>query len=160
MSAHLAPEIIELLNAPDTVKVLATVDGQGNPHAVIKKSLHVADDGTIHCLEILETSNTARNVTSALWFERRVAILLFGKDGRQVQIKGKPLKYHISGPLFLRHYSAVRERLGDVDLAGVWVIDPEEVIDENFAARKAREESEHSSFIHLDRIAQPLRNCR
>jgi hypothetical protein len=156
MSTKLAAEIVELLDNPDTVKVLATVDGQGNPHAVIKKSLHSADDGTVHCLEILEASNTAKNVTSALWFERRVAILLFGKDGRQVQIKGKPLKYHISGPLFLRHYSAVRERLGDVDLAGVWVINPEEVIDESFTARQARHSAEHPVFIHLDRIAKPL----
>ena len=156
MSTKLAIEIIELFNDPDTVKVLTSVDAQGNPHAVIKKSLHAADDGTIHCLEFLETSHTARNLTRALWFERRVAILLFGKEGRQVQIKGRPQKYHISGPLFLRHYEAMNEGPADVDLAGVWVIEPEEVLDEDFATRKAREKSKHPSFIHLDRIARPL----
>ncbi|MDR3299118.1 MAG: pyridoxamine 5'-phosphate oxidase family protein, partial [Candidatus Accumulibacter sp.] len=105
MSTKLVPAIVELFNAPDTVKILATVDTHGNPHAAVRESLHLADDGTIHVLELFETSNTERNLTNALWFEHRVAILLFGKDGRQIQINGKPLKNHISGPLFLRHYT-------------------------------------------------------
>jgi hypothetical protein len=154
MSVILSDEITEILNNPDTTKVLASVDEQGNPHVVVKKSLHGVDDGTIHLLEILEGSNSGRNLTAALWFDRRVAILLFSKEGRQIQIKGKPIKYHISGPLFLEHYVKLRERLGDVDLAGIWVIEPDEVIDESFAERKARDAEERPSFIHLDRIAK------
>jgi hypothetical protein len=153
MSAPLTTETIELLGDPDTVKVLTTVDTNGHPHAVVRKSLHAASDGTIHFLEILEASNTCRNLTASLWFDRHVAILLFGKDGRQAQIKGKPVKCHISGRLFLDHYTKLRERLGDVDLAGVWVVEPEEIIDESFAAREARHRAEHPAFIHLDRIA-------
>ncbi|MDR2789335.1 MAG: pyridoxamine 5'-phosphate oxidase family protein [Candidatus Accumulibacter sp.] len=156
MSIPLWAETLELLGDPDTVKVLATVDANGDPHAVVKKSLHAADDGKIHFLEILEASESSRNLTASLWFDRRVAILLFGKEGRQVQIKGKPVKYHISGHLFLDHYVKLRERLGDADLAGVWVIDPEEIIDESFSVREARHRAEHPSFIHLDRIAKPL----
>jgi hypothetical protein len=154
MSAPLSAETLELLGDPDTVKVLATVDTKGHPHAVVKKSLHAAGDGTIHFLEILEASNTGRNLTASLWFDRRVAILLFGKEGRQAQIKGKPVKCHISGQIFLDHYVRLRERLGDVGLAGVWVIEPDEVIDESFSARKARLGAEHPVFIHLDRIQE------
>ncbi|MDR1367098.1 MAG: pyridoxamine 5'-phosphate oxidase family protein [Candidatus Accumulibacter sp.] len=155
MNAILSAETIELINDPETVKVLATVDAKGNPHAVVKKSLHAASDGTIHLLEILEASASQRNLTASLWFERCVAVLLFHGDGRQVQIKGKPVHCHVSGPLFLDHYARLRERLGDVDLSGVWVIEPDEVIDESYAARKDWQQSEHPVFIHLDRIAKP-----
>ncbi|MDR1164062.1 MAG: pyridoxamine 5'-phosphate oxidase family protein [Candidatus Accumulibacter sp.] len=156
MSIPLSAETIELLGDPDTLKVLTTVDTNGSPHAVVKKSLHTADDGTIHFLEIFEASVSHRNLTASIWFDRKVSILLFGKEGRQTQIKGRPVKCHISGPVFLDHYARVRERLGDVDLAGVWVVEPEEVIDESFAVRKAQYRAEHPDFIHLDRIAKPL----
>ncbi|MDR2506789.1 MAG: pyridoxamine 5'-phosphate oxidase family protein [Candidatus Accumulibacter sp.] len=157
MSAILSSEIIELLNSAETVKVLASVDIQGVPHAVIKGSLHAAEDGKIHLLERFEASTSGRNLTASLWFDRRVAILLFDRDGRKaIQIKGKPLKCHISGPLFLRHYAEIRKRPDNGSLAGVWVIEPEEVIDESFAERKAREQSEHPVFTHLDLIAKPL----
>ena len=125
MSIELSQDIIDLLNDQETVKVLATVNAEGIPHAVFKQSLHVGSDGHIHSLELIETSNTARNLVGSIWFERKLAILLRGRDGRSVQIKGRVLKYHISGALFQQHYLAVRERLGDVDLAGVWVIEAE-----------------------------------
>lgn len=154
MSAILSTEVIDLLNDPDTIKVLATVDTEGRPHADIKKSLHTEDDGTLHLLEILETSTTGRNLLSSLWFDKKVAIALHGKDGRSVQIKGRPLKCHISGPLFQHHYVKVRERLGDVDLAAVWVIAPEEVNEKNFAQRKAQQDAERPHLIHLDRLVK------
>ena len=157
MSAILSSEVIELLNDTETIKVLASADIQGVPHAVIKKSLHAAEDGKVHLLERFEASTSGRNLTASLWFDRRIAILLFDKDGqRAIQIKGKPLRYDISGPLFLRHYAEIQKRTGDGGLAGVWVIEPEEVIDESFAARKAWQQSEHPVFTHLDLIAKPL----
>ncbi|MDR1934036.1 MAG: pyridoxamine 5'-phosphate oxidase family protein [Candidatus Accumulibacter sp.] len=152
MSAILSAEVIDLLNSQETAKILATVDEHGHPHAVVKKSLHNGGDGNIHLLEILESSHTGRNLLGALWFGRKVSISLLGKEGRQVQIKGKPLKCHISGPLFQRNYVKLRERLGDVDLAAVWVIEPEEVIDADFAERKARQDKERPTLIHLDRL--------
>src|ERR1035438_9555052 len=46
-----------------------------------------------------------------------------------------------------------RRRLGDVDLSAVWVIEPEEVINENILVRRAEEEQAHPLFRHLDRLA-------
>jgi hypothetical protein len=153
MSIELSQDIIDLLNDQDTVKVLATVDGKGVPHAVFKQSLHLGSDGRIHSLELIESSTTGRNLVGSIWFERKASILLRGTDGRSVQIKGRVLKYHVSGALFQQHYLAVRERLGDVDLAGVWVIEPELVIDQSYRKRLATEDALHPDFIHLDRIA-------
>ena len=154
MAVQLSDDIIELFADGETTKVLATLDADGFPHAVVKQSLQPAEDGLIIYLELLESSRTNKNLVRSLWFDQRVAIALRGKDGRSWQVKGKPVKTHITGPLFQKHYSAVREKLGDVDLAAVWVIEPEEVIEESFAVRKAEEERKHPFFTHLDRLAK------
>ena len=135
MTVTLDQDVIDLLNDPATVKVLATVDGDGAPHAAIKRSLHLAGDGKLHFRELIESSATNRNLVRALWFDRAVSILLYAPDGRSVLIKGRPVKTHITGPLFQRHYQEVRARLGDVDLAAVWVIVPVSVSDQRVALR-------------------------
>jgi hypothetical protein len=64
------------------------------------------------------------------------------------------VKLHVTGPLFLQHYRRLRETHPDAGLAGVWAIEPDEAADEDFAAKKAREEALHPDFVHLDRIAR------
>ena len=153
MAVTLTPEIITLLDDDKTSKILATVGADGFPHAVEKRSLHYGGDGSIHYLELLETSTTNRNLMRSIWFGGKVAIALNG-EGRSVQIKGRPVKTHITGPLYQRHYERIRASLGNVDLAAVWVIEPDEVIDQNLEARKRREEALHPDFVHLDLIAR------
>jgi hypothetical protein len=41
-----------------------------------------------------------------------------------------------------------------VGLSAVWVIEPEEVINENILVRHAEEELAHPVFRHLDRLAK------
>jgi len=153
MPVTIPAEIAALLADPATVKILATVDAEGNPHAVEKRSLHLAEDGTIHHLELLESSNTNRNLVRGIWFDGKVAIALRGSDGRNVQIKGRPIKTHITGALFQRAYAALRAQDSKSDLAAIWVIEPLEVIDQGLEARRAREDGLHPTFIHLDRLA-------
>lgn len=153
MPVAISPEIAALLADPATVKILATVDGEGYPHAVEKQSLRLAEDGTLHYLELLESSNTNRNLVRSLWFDAKVAIALKGADGSTVQIKGRPIKTHIVGALFQRAYAELREADPDGDLAAIWVIEPLEVIDQSIATRRAREDALHPTFIHLDRLA-------
>lgn len=153
MPEILTPEVRDLLADSLTVKILATTDGQGHPHAVVKHSLHLGENGRLHLLELLESSSSNRNLLRALWFGGHVAISLSAPDGRSVQIKGRPVKTHITGPLFLRHYQEVRARHGDIDLAAVWEIEPDAVTDQSFGARKDVEDALHPAFIHLDRLA-------
>jgi len=154
MAAHLSKEIIDLFADAESTKVLATPDEHGVPHVVVKQSLQVGDDGNLLYLELLESSRTNKNLVRSIWFDRKVSVAVTGKGGESYQIKGRPVKTHITGPVFQRHYQAIRERLGDVDLAAVWVIEPEEIIDETFVIRKAEEEREHPLFTHLDRLAR------
>jgi hypothetical protein len=153
MTAQLPGDVVALLNAPDTVKILATTGADGFPHAVEKQSLHAAGDGTIHYLERLESSTTNRNLVRAIWFDAHVAIALKGSDGRTVQIKGRPVKAHITGPLFQSHYLRLREQEGDADLAAVWVIEPTLVADQDLTRRRAAAEAAPPPIIQLDRIA-------
>jgi predicted pyridoxine 5'-phosphate oxidase superfamily flavin-nucleotide-binding protein len=153
MAVQLTQDIIDLIEDKETTKVLATLDADGFPHAVVKQSLQPGEDGTLLYLELLESSLTNRNLVRSIWFNQKVSIALTGKNGQSYQIKGKPVKTHITGPVFQKHYLAVRERFGDVDLAAVWVIEPEEITDESFARRKAEEEAAHPLFRHLDRLA-------
>jgi hypothetical protein len=108
----------------------------------------------VQVLELLETSRTNRNLVRSIWYDRRVAILLKGQDGRSFQIKGLPVRAHVSGPVFQKHYSEVRARLGDVALAAVWVIRPDEVLDETPDVRRKEEQAAHPSFTHLDRLVR------
>ncbi|WP_306532600.1 hypothetical protein [Geobacter sp.] len=154
MAAHLSKEIIDLFADTESTKVLATLDEYGVPHVVVKQSLHVGDDGNLLYLELLESSRTNKNLVRSIWFDRKVSVAVTGRGGQSYLIKGRPVKTHITGPVFQQHYQAIRERLGDVDLAAVWVIEPEEILDETFVARKVEEELKHPLFTHLDRLVR------
>lgn len=154
MKTTLSPEIVALFDDPESVRVLATLDEDGSPHAVVKQSLRVGEDGNLFHLELLESSRTNRNLIRSIWFDRKVAVVVTGRDGQSFQIKGKPVKVHIAGGLFRKRYREARERFGDVDPAAVWIIQPEEVTEETFAARSAEEAHRHPYFVHLDRLAK------
>lgn len=155
MAIQLTSEQKALFADTQTIKVLTTVDGTGKPHGKIDRSIHLADDGTIVYLELLESSKSNHNLVESIWFDRSVSVLVLGDGERCIEVTGKPVRVHITGPIFERYYVDVRSRLGDVDLSGVWIIVPEQVTDENFWSKKAREESERPFFRHLDRLAKP-----
>jgi hypothetical protein len=151
-AAKLGENVMNLLNDELTVKVLTTVDSSGAPHSVVKNSLRSDDGGNIVYLELVESSRTNSNMTGSLWFGRQVSILLAGKDGQSVQIKGRPYKCVVAGPIFEDHYREAREKLGDVDLGAVWIITPHEITDESFETRWQEESNAHPLRKHLDRI--------
>lgn len=146
--------VVELLQDPATVKVLATVGGDGVPHAVVKQSLQLGEDGNLYYLEQLESSRSNSNMVRSIWFDKTVSVLLVGQGARAVQIKGRPIKAHITGALFQEQYNRLRAERPDADLAAVWVIEPESVIDENPAIRRSEEARKHPHFVHLDRLAR------
>lgn len=150
----LDPSVIALFNDPATIKVLGTVDTNGVPHVVVKQSAHIAEDGNIHYLELIESSRSNANMVRSIWFEGTVSFTAIAGEDRSVQIKGKPLKAHITGPLFQAHYEYLQQTHSDSDLAAVWVIKPEKVIDQNPATRREVEAAKHPHFVHLDRLAK------
>lgn len=147
----LPEEVINIFQNPEAVKIIATTDGNGNPHAVIEDSLTVLDDGSIAYSEALESSRTNRNMTRAIWFNRHIAITIADKNN-SYQISGLPVKCLIDGPIFKQFYIAARERFGpDSDIQAVWIIAPIEISNQSPAIRKNEEEEKHPMFKHLDR---------
>jgi len=154
MATKLNKEIIALFSNDDSTKVLATVNEHGYPHAAAKPFIRVDDDGNLLYLELVESSRTQKNLVRSIWFDQKVSVSVSDKSGQSWQIKGRPVKTLITGPIYLHHYRDVRKRLGDVDLSAVWVIEPEEVINENIQVRHTEEEALHPLFRHLDRLAK------
>ena len=154
MATKLNKEIIALFSSDDSTKVLATINEHGYPHAAAKPFIRVDDDGNLLYLELVESSRTQKNLVRSIWFNQKVSVSVSDRSGQSWQINGTPVKTLITGPIFLHHYRDVRKRLGDVDLSAVWVIEPEEVINENISVRHAEEEQAHPLFRHLDRLAK------
>ncbi len=153
MGTPLTQELLTLLADGATTKVLATIDENGSPHAVAGVPLHAGDTGNLLYSEYFESSATSKNLTRSIWFDGIVAITL-SNAGQSFQIKGRPLKNHITGPLFLKLYQEIRAIQGNVNLAAVWEIEPLEIIDESLDTRRKYEDTKRPFFTHLDRIAR------
>ncbi len=151
MGAHLSEEIRELLASQDTTAVLATVDAQGSPHVVAGVPLRATGEGALLYLEYFESSLTNKNLTRSIWFDGKVAIALSNSQGQSFQITGKPIKNHITGPLFLEYYGQTNEK-ESLNLAAVWEIEPLAIRNEGVRFRKEQEERTHPFYTHLDRL--------
>lgn len=153
MGSLLTDELSVLLADRATTTVLATIDENGFPHAVAGVPLHTSDTGTLLYPEYFESSATNKNLTRSIWFDGVVSIAL-SNAGKSFQIKGRPIKSHITGPLFFKFYEGIRATEGNVNLAAVWEIEPIEIIDESLATRRKYEETKRPFFTHLDRIVR------
>jgi len=150
MSVEISEELRAILAEKETLKALGSVDKDGVPHVVFKGSIQVAPEGHLTYLEILETSQTNKNLTYALWFDRFVTINVVSKERRSFQIKGKPRKVHVSGPHFEQKYNEVIARVPGAGLSGVWEIDPVEVHEQTFGVRLAEQKRDFPFIGHLD----------
>ncbi|AKG35768.1 pyridoxamine 5'-phosphate oxidase family protein [Paenibacillus durus] len=142
-----------LLQNSGAAKVLATADKQGIPHIVSDPTISVNNEGKIIYLELIETSQSNVNLVNSIWFKRKVAIHL-SKGEESYQIKGYPAYSVISGPVFEHYYKLSLERNPEFDLSTVWIIEPDEITDDTYAARKKKEREGHPLITHLDRLAK------
>ncbi|MNC40866.1 hypothetical protein D3C75_896070 [compost metagenome] len=142
-----------LLQDPQATKVLATADKLGSPHIILDSTITSNEQGQIIYLELIETSQTNVNLVNSIWFKRKVAIQLSG-SGEAYLIKGYPVYSIICGPLFEHYYKLCAARNPEFDLSTVWVIEPDEVSEDTYEARKSQERAEHPLVMHLDRLAK------
>lgn len=153
MAIDLGKEVVEALNDRDSVKVIATVNGQGVPHVVFKENLFYKH-GRLILLELIETSQTNSNLVHSIWFNRTVAVNVKDKYGRSWQIKGLPVKTHISGRLYEAYYEKTSQPNPEIDLGAVWEIEPVEVKSNEIAAVLTEEKKKHPYLFHLDKIVK------
>jgi len=139
-----------LLTDRESRKALASVGKDGTPHVVYKGSLTFVD-GNIRYYELLETSQTNKNLTYSLWFGKEVAINVV-KDKTSFLIRGVPIRAIVSGKEFEEAYIHIKNTFGEgYDLSTVWIIKPTYVSEETFSVRQAEEREKYPLVGHLDR---------
>ncbi|MDR0663990.1 MAG: hypothetical protein LBF86_00490 [Helicobacteraceae bacterium] len=149
----LLQEALSRFNEEGAIKVLTTLDENGAPHSVCKGSLRWSGE-LIESWEILESSETNRNLTRAIWFDKPIAILLITPDKKTYQFSVKASRNIVSGKEFTRAYEAAQERYGGRAIAGVWRYEIVSVKDETPSTRIAEEQAARPYFVHLDQLAK------
>ncbi|MCR4895741.1 MAG: hypothetical protein K5891_03080 [Lachnospiraceae bacterium] len=152
-NVKISQEIIDAINDPGSIKVLASISRTGELHVVPKGTITVNEEGNIRYYELLEGSQTNKNVTFALWFGRKIAINIITPDRRSYQIKGIPVKSLVAGKEYQKHYERAMELIPDSDLAAVYEIELTDVREESYPVRFAEEARDNPLYIHLDKLA-------
>lgn len=151
MSEIINGELKEIINAPDSLKVIASVSVDGELHAVYKQSLHVNDNGKLEFYEIMESSQNNKNMVNSIWFEQPVVINVLSKDRCSFEIKGVVYKAYVAGAYFEKVYRKLIDK-GYYDLSTVWIIEPKKVQEKSFVKRVEEERNAHPHFRHLDQL--------
>lgn len=155
MAVTLSKEVLEAIRDKESSKILITVDKDGVPHGSKKGSIHVNEKGQIEFYELIETSQTQKNLVYSIWFNKKVAISISTKDRKNYLIKGTPYKDIISGREFQKAYVALQEKLGeDTDLSSIWIINVEEVKEQTYSVRREQETAANPIVYHMDRIVK------
>ena len=150
MSQKIPEELINLFENANSIKVLSTIDENGDPYISFKGSLQILDNNIAYA-EIIESSQTNKNMIKSIWFNKHVSIAVTDRI-KSYYIKGLPIKCLIDGPIFKQFYMRIREKSGeDSDVQSVWIIEPKDIIEKSPKLRMTQEEEKHPMFKHLDR---------
>ena len=148
-------DLVRLLADGDAVKIVATTDERGAPHAVVKSSLTTLDGETLAYSEDHDGYISNRNLVRSIWFNRPVAVNVT-KGAESYQVKGRPHRCLITGPVFQRFLLDARTARGpDAGIAAVWVIVPEEIRNESASVRQPEAARRQPfSSVHLDSLVR------
>ncbi len=121
--AKMPKEVMDMLNNPQSAKVLATCDNAAKLNAVPKGTLTAVDDETVAFADIFgDKTNTN------LQANNKAAVAVFSMDLPPVgyQVKGTFQGFQTSGPMFDTFAQQVKQLL-NMDIRAVGVIKVDEV---------------------------------
>lgn len=144
-------EIKDLINDPTSLKVIASVNVDGEVHVVYKQSLHVNESGQLEFYEIIESSQNNKNMVNSIWFDKKVAVNILTQDKRSFELKGIVKKAYVAGSYFEEKYRELIEK-GYYDLSTVWTIEVDSIKEKTFSVRVEEEREAHPHFRHLDQL--------
>lgn len=151
MSNLLSKEIETAVNAPESLKCIASISADGELHLVYKQSLHVNEDGNLEFYEYIESSRNNKNMVNSIWFDQPVVVNVLTEDRRSFEIKGTAKQALIAGAKFERIYRQEIEK-GREDLSTVWIIEIQEISEKTLKKRITEETEKHPHFRHLDQL--------
>jgi hypothetical protein len=138
---RLSRELMDAINEADTIKTLTTTDEEGIPYTVFKDSMRAMDEDTLAYIELIEGSNTYKNMLRNHWSKKYVVIGILNKRlNINYQIKGIPYKYILEGPIWDEFLERIWKILPDSDPSGVWLIKVEHVKNQDYNIRREEEE--------------------
>lgn len=152
MADNLSKEVKAALADPDTIKALATIDKNGIPYVVYKSSIHALEDGRLEYYEILESSQTNKNLVSSIWFNKTVSINILTKEKLSYQILAKPVRSITAGKYFEKAYNQLQSGGRDIDLGAIWQFEILSEKEETFAVRVQEDEAAYPLLKHVDRV--------
>lgn len=136
-TSPLSEELISGFNDPGTIKVLTTTDEEGNPYSVIKSSFKALDARTLAYMELIFRSRTYQNLLRNKYDKKLVSVTIFNPEKMiSYQIRGELVAFFDHGPLWDQMRNETWSTIPDATPAGVWVIAPKEVINEDYAVRQ------------------------
>ncbi|NTV01539.1 MAG: pyridoxamine 5'-phosphate oxidase family protein [Chlorobiaceae bacterium] len=134
--SKLPEELIQLINDRESVKVVATVGADGKPHVVVKGSLTTFDSDTIVFAEGFQGSLSNSNLLDSQVNSRPVAVNVT-KGLASFQVKGYVSPASPSDKVYQTLLERIRSRRGpDAEIAGAWIVAPEEIRNESPGAAK------------------------
>lgn len=145
-------EIKSIVNDPNSIKVVGTVDIKGNPHTAVKQSLHINEDGNIEYIELLESSESYKNITGSIWFDKKVSVLVYGDNRVSYEITGRVDRILVAGEDYQAAYTKLLDEKG-YDIAAVIIIIPEKVDNKSPKDKFEEQEKERLFYKHLDRLS-------
>lgn len=153
MAEQLSKEIIDAINDKNSIVVLSAVGKDGNPYSEVGVKVKVRDDGRIAYYELLESSQTQKNLVYSIWNDREVSIIVAASNQKNYLIQGKPYRALIAGREFEKEYVEAEAEFGkDTDLSTVWLIDVTDYSENTYREGRKRERQEHPLLMHLDHI--------
>ncbi|HUU64257.1 MAG TPA: pyridoxamine 5'-phosphate oxidase family protein [Dehalococcoidia bacterium] len=93
--AKMPKQVMDLINDPDAVKFLATIDDEGKPNCALIASLSAASEDTLIFADLM-MNKTKKNLIST----RRVAATVYKAPWSSYQIKGTFEGFQSSGFLY------------------------------------------------------------
>jgi len=151
---QLIDSLAKLLKRDGAVAAMTTIDAEGHAATVLNAEVFLTPHGTFLYREYLESSTTNRNLLHALWFEKR-AILAVAAGEKALDVHGVPTIAHVAGPLFQEHYAAAQAADPETDLATVWEIRIDDIVEVSPGFLRRRQDAERPFFRHLDRLLVP-----
>ena len=112
-------EVRDVLNAQDSIKILASVDENGVPNAVPVYSITPISDDTLAFAEMM-IKHTKHNLEKT----RKASVTVFKLPATAYQLKGTFVDFQTSGPLFDNFAKRMAEyKLPPIKSAGTIKVD-------------------------------------
>jgi len=126
MAKEIPSRVMELINNPQSVKILSTCSVENSLHSVPLGSLSAPSSRSIVFAKIM-ANETHANLENAQKSGGIVSVLAV-KGEEAYQVKCRPMAFDTSGPAF----QAMRAKLSQkMPLHGVWLLEPVEIINQS-----------------------------